>query len=145
MRCAVDSNGGTRQEGIDTGRGRRRAIVAIALATMLGIGGLALIGSLAQTDRYGTPAGTNPPAGGITSERAIEIASGTKSSQAPSDFRASAQAQFDWGYARWTRGFARWTWHVSWGVYAGPTGSTGCDMVLDFFTGEILDRQCWIS
>jgi hypothetical protein len=122
----------------------RRFAFAVALVVALGIGAVALIRSggsppgSAAPAQHGTPTGTERPTGGITQEEAIVIASGIDSDQRPPDFRATAEAQYDDGYGRWT-------WHVSWGDYASPTGSSGCDMILDLMTGEILHRQCWVS
>ena len=121
-----------------SGRRKRLGVLALAVVAVMGVGAVVVMrpGPLATATR--TVTGSERPAGGITRERAIEIASGISAGQKPADFRASAEAKFDPAYARWT-------WHVSWGIYASPTGSNGCDMVVDLLTGEILHRQCWIS
>jgi hypothetical protein len=116
--------------------GKRLAIVAIALLIPLAIGGILLIRAAGEPARYGTPNGTDLPAGGITREMAIDIA--TEGTQLPDGSFVSASAGFDT-----ERGL--WVWVVSYGYSAGPTSGSGASVVIDFFTGEVLDRQLVVS
>ena len=73
---------------------------------------------------------------GITRERAIEIATGV--SAVNGSISPVAYSGFD------TSRF-RFVWRVSWAYSAGPTSGEYCDVMVDYFTGEILDRSCVYS
>jgi hypothetical protein len=126
------------------GRAGRAAAVAAALVATLGIGALILVnaaGSPAPSSASAsseTPSSVEPPPGGITPEMAIEIATGRSAWDRPSDFSVDASASFD-------EGRGRWVWGVSWERYGGPTGSEGCEVVIDYLSGELLHQQCWVS
>jgi hypothetical protein len=123
--------------------GKVAVIVALLAAITFGIGAMLLmnLATAPGSSPAGRPSGaaewTAPP-GGITREEAIEIATGPLTVPTATDLRTSATATFDVG-----RG--RWVWDVSWMHYGGPTGSTGCEVIVDFFSGEVLGENCWVS
>jgi hypothetical protein len=81
---------------------------------------------------------TRPP-GGIGAEEAIDIATEQKGLRGTDGFTASAVAMLD-------PASQRWVWHISWSLEGGPTSSEGCDDVtVDYLTGDVLSRSCWVS
>jgi hypothetical protein len=125
------------------------AIVALLVFSALALTLAAIrggMGSSATTSSEGTvvapggrPAAQTQPPGGITAELAIDIASGQRGLRGADGFSASAVAMLD-------PASQRWVWHVTWRLAGGPTSSEGCDDVtVDYLTGEVLSRSCWVS
>ncbi len=77
-----------------------------------------------------------PPGNGISEARAIVIA--MRQSAANGDIQPSARLEFD-------RNQERWVWHVSWAFSAGPTSGEYCDILVDYFSGEVVGRNCMYS
>ena len=120
------------------------AVVALAALIVLGVGTVvvfrpgATAPSAATASRTASqaPDSSAIPTGGVTRERAIEIALQGKGRG--ENVVSSASAAFSHLYNRWL-------WSVTWSYVAGPTAGEGCRVVIDFFSGEILDQQCWVS
>jgi hypothetical protein len=86
-----------------------------------------------RPDPHASSCGSYGPAGPITRQQAIEIATGL------SAFNGQIVPSTTAGY---DERFGRWVWHVSWAYSAGPTSGESCDVVVDYNTGRILDRAC---
>jgi hypothetical protein len=104
----------------------------VALVAVLGVGAVVVM----KPGPSGTATGTERPAGGISEQRAIEIATATSHASGP--VVAGASSMYD------VR-FGRWVWFVSWSYSAGPTSAEYCRILVDYQTGEILDRQCVVA
>jgi len=111
-------------------------MAAVGLMGLLCIGGLASYNAATQPRGDGTPNTTHLPSGGITIEKAIDIA--TRTSAANGDVSAAASPGYD-------ERLGRWVWRVHWAYSAGPTSGEFCDIWVDMYTGEILDRECVFS
>jgi hypothetical protein len=86
-----------------------------------------------RPDPHASSCGSYGPAGPITREQAIEIATRLSAVNGPIMPRATG------GY---DERFGRWVWHVSWAYSAGPTSGEFCEVVIDSNTGRILDHAC---
>jgi hypothetical protein len=87
----------------------------------------------------GGPGVATQPPGGITAEQAIDIATDQRGLRGRDGFSASAVSMLD-------PASQLWVWHVSWKFAGGPTSSEGCDDVtVDYLTGAVLSRTCWVS
>jgi hypothetical protein len=112
--------------------GRSKRLGALVLVAVLGIGAVVLI----KPGSSGTATGTQRPVFGITEAQAIEIA--TRTSIASGEVSAGASAGYN-------EKLGRWVWHVSWAYSAGPTSAEYCEILVDYQSGEILDRYCVVA
>jgi hypothetical protein len=137
----------------------RRRLTAVAATALLGVAGLGACQAITEPGResptvtepgresptvaarvlYGSPNPSNLPPGGITAQMAIDIA------------MEGEEQHKDLAWARAVRDFpgagivGRWVWLVHWGYSAGPTSGKWCDIVVDLFSGEVLDKSCIYS
>lgn len=86
-----------------------------------------------------TPTTAPTPAGGISRDEAIRIATNAVHPTADEIAKASASAYLDSRYGRWI-------WSVSFlENYSGPLAANGTSVDIDFYTGEVLASGEWIS
>ena len=122
---------------------------------LLGAGGAAYVGApLSPSESPGTtptatglpgatpaptPTTAPTPAGGISKDEAIRIATATIHPTPDELAKVSASAYLDSQYGRWI-------WGVSFlDYYGGPLNAQGTFVDIDFFTGEVLASGNWIS
>jgi len=137
----------------------RRRLTAVAATALLGVAGLGACQAITEPGResptvtarvlYGSPNPSNLPPGGITAQMAIDIA---MEGEVAIDIAMEGEEQHkDLAWARAVRDFpgagivGRWVWLVHWGYSAGPTSGKWCDIVVDLFSGEVLDKSCIYS
>ena len=86
-----------------------------------------------------TPTTAPTPAGGISKDEAIRIATATIHPTPDELAKVSASAYLGSQYGRWI-------WGVSFlDYYGGPLNAQGKFVDLDFYTGEVLASGQWIS
>ena len=122
----------------------RRAIAAAVLAVVV----LAAAASAAGIGpwRASVTPGPTPtlapgitPAGGVARDSAIEIAANAVKPNVGESTNTTAVATY---HSSWP---LRWCWVVTFTEYGGPTSSSGKEVVLDFYTGEVLSTKEWVS
>jgi hypothetical protein len=115
----------------------KRGIAAVATLTLIGICALALYMTSAGPGGAGPGSTANPtPGPTISAQQAIEIV--LQGSYVNGDVSARATPGFE-------EQLGRWAWRVTWSYSAGPTAGAWCEVWVDMYTGEILDRKCVYS
>jgi hypothetical protein len=117
----------------------RRGVAVLAVAVLLCAGCFAIYRVATQPHWYGTPNPTDLPEGGISKEMAIDIAL-----RSLGDVKMPPEADIGAGAMRDTEP-GRWVWDVYYGAMAGPTSGWGYLVVIDFFSGEVLDTSQWVA
>jgi hypothetical protein len=116
---------------------RKRRAAVVVVPVLLGICALAVYAAVAQPGGVGPSSASSPtPRPTISSQQAIDIA--TRTSAANGEVSAVASPGYD-------ERLGSWVWRVRWAYSAGPTSGEFCDVWVDLYTGEILDRQCVYS
>jgi hypothetical protein len=83
-----------------------------------------------------TPNSSPLPSGGISREEAIRIASGAASAKPAEIAGASAEISFGDAVAS-----GRWVWRVTFTAVPGPSSAHMTDVILDYYTGSLIDVQ----
>jgi hypothetical protein len=81
-----------------------------------------------------TPTPTGTPSGGISRADAIRIAAGSASATPAEIAGASAEVSFGDPAAS-----GRWVWRVTFSAFAGPTSGHQTTVILDYFSGSVID------
>ena len=128
-------------------RRRLMAVVAAVLAVGLVVGGIGLAANWVGGGSPTAPASTSPPdsslapgatpTGGISRADAIQIAASAASATPTELETASAEIRF--GDSPPAVATNLWIWKVTFTTYGGPTGGRQAIVILDYFTGYVID------